>query len=961
MNQQSFIETQFPVSKVSKESYKERKANLGQTLTGLGKWWGRKPLVLVRAAILAALMPATSNPRGDLDVFLRLMMMDAEGLWQRKKQKPPLKVLAELMTDEERERYLANTERLKWKTTMNAASKEAAIKKLWQRLSYDEKLNYCFRPEETDLPKESWELVNKHYGIDVHSLPEFVKAMGELCYGDAVTVGDCFAGGGSIPFEAARIGCNVIASDLNPIAGLLSWADLHIAGADDEKVAGLRKFQRIVYDAVKEKIKAWGIETNEDGDRANSYLYCAETICPECGWKVPLAPSWIIGKGTRTAAILRDNGKDGFEIEIKSGLGREALRKADEKATVRGTNIYCPHCHQTVPIAAVRHDNASSSGLRLWEKEDFLPREDDVFQERLYCIKYEHMETDADGKVRSYRYYQAPMDKDWARERNVVELLKSVFAAWQEKGYIPSGEIAEGDETSRLLRERGWKYWHHLFTPRQLLMHGLFMEQIDKFANCSEEVVIGLLGCNRLANWNSKLSQWSAYHTQECGLQTFYNQALNPFYNYTTRALSGVDATWMFNINNSEIESQNSVKISDARSIKDFADVWITDPPYADAVNYHELTEFFLAWDKVLLKKAFPDWYTDSKRVLAVKGRDESFNKSMIEIYRNLAQHMPDNGMQIIMFTHQDVAVWADLALVVWSAGLQVTAAWNIITETDASGLKNGNYVKGTVLLVLRKQQSTETAYIDELAPDIEDEVKAQIDSMQSLDDKEDPNFTDADYILAAYAAALKVLTSVRKIEDIDVEYELSHKRPKGEVSPIVQIIEEAKKIAYDQLIPRDFDNFLWRMLTPAERFYIKGLEAEQNGIYQISTYQELARGFGVVDYKELLKDTKANSARLRTGGEWARRNMEGDGFGGSLLRQVLMALYIATKDSESTPQEGRAYLKTEVQDYWNRRDLMQEMLSFIATFRSIENMKAWHKEAAAAYILKELIGSDGV
>ena len=50
-SQLSFIEKQFPVSKVSKESFKERKAVQSQTLTGLGKWWGRKPLILVRAAI----------------------------------------------------------------------------------------------------------------------------------------------------------------------------------------------------------------------------------------------------------------------------------------------------------------------------------------------------------------------------------------------------------------------------------------------------------------------------------------------------------------------------------------------------------------------------------------------------------------------------------------------------------------------------------------------------------------------------------------------------------------------------------------------------------------------------------------------------------------------------------------------------------------------------------------------
>lgn len=70
---QSFIETQFPVSRLSKESYKERKANHGQTLTGLGKWWGRKPLVLVRATILGLLLPATDDPRRDREIFPRLI------------------------------------------------------------------------------------------------------------------------------------------------------------------------------------------------------------------------------------------------------------------------------------------------------------------------------------------------------------------------------------------------------------------------------------------------------------------------------------------------------------------------------------------------------------------------------------------------------------------------------------------------------------------------------------------------------------------------------------------------------------------------------------------------------------------------------------------------------------------------------------------------------------------------
>ena len=80
----SFMEVQFPVSKLSKESYKERKAASHQTLTGLGKWWGRKPLVLCRATILGLLMPASNDPKRDREIFLKLMTMDEDGLWRRK-------------------------------------------------------------------------------------------------------------------------------------------------------------------------------------------------------------------------------------------------------------------------------------------------------------------------------------------------------------------------------------------------------------------------------------------------------------------------------------------------------------------------------------------------------------------------------------------------------------------------------------------------------------------------------------------------------------------------------------------------------------------------------------------------------------------------------------------------------------------------------------------------------------
>ncbi|SFQ00928.1 anti-phage-associated DUF1156 domain-containing protein [Caldicoprobacter faecalis] len=954
----SFIEVQFPVSKVSKESYKERKAGSGQTLTGLGKWWGRKPLILVRAALLGLLMPASDNPKKDMEIFLKILTMDEEGLWLRKKQSIPAAVIYENLSEEERQRYFEDANgKIAYKKGITKEDREKLQKLVFNRLSYDEKLKYCLRPEEIDnLPESEWQVINEHLGTNAKSLQELVHQLGKKRFGKVPVVGDCFCGGGSVPFEAARMGFDVYASDLNPIAMLLTWASLNILGSSEEEIESLKKFQKKIFELADKQITEWGIEHNEQGHRANAYLYCNETICPECGWRVPLAPSWVIGKGTKTVAILKENPQTkSFDIEIKPNATDKEMELAQRMATVSDSSLVCPHCKVSTPIAAIRKDRIMEDGsveygLRRWEAHEFVPRPDDVFQERLYCIRYETQ----DGK----RYYTAPTQEDLEREEKVVDLLKERFNKWQEKGYIPSSIIEEGEETSRLYRERGWAYWHQLFNPRQLLIHGLLMELIDRHAKTKKEKVVGLLGVNKCCDWNSKLSRWHSGRDES--EQTYYNQALNTLYNYGTKSLFLLRNNWILYLRKRLINPEFLHMVKDARQITNQSDIWLTDPPYADAINYHELSEFFLAWDKKMLLDIFPDWYADSKRALAIKGTGESFKHSMVEVYRNLAEHMPDNGLQIIMFTHQNVSVWADLALILWAAGLRVTAAWNIATETDASGIKQGNYVKGTVLLVLRKQTSEETAYLDELYPEIESEVQRQIDIMRELDDKEDPNFSDTDYLLAAYAASLKVLTSYRKIEDIDIQYELSKTRQPGEESPIEKIINEAVKIAYDYIIPKGFDSYTWKMLTPEERFYIKGLDLEKDGIYQLGAYQELAKGFGVREYSYLLASTRANKARLKTALEFGMRGLgTSDKFSNTLVRNILAALHQAIKAEDTT--KGRNWLKNELPNYWDQRNTIVDILEYISALGNIETMPHWKEEAKYAGLLAELVRNDGV
>ena len=133
---QSFIETQFPIARLSAEAYKERKAGASQTLTGLGKWWGRKPLILVRASIIGMLMPASDNPKKDREIFLKILTMDDAGTWDRCKPSVKRKIsnstfnslpYAERISDCERPENFTGPSSAAWIATQIVTSRTSRI------------------------------------------------------------------------------------------------------------------------------------------------------------------------------------------------------------------------------------------------------------------------------------------------------------------------------------------------------------------------------------------------------------------------------------------------------------------------------------------------------------------------------------------------------------------------------------------------------------------------------------------------------------------------------------------------------------------------------------------------------------------------------------------------------------------------------------------------------------------
>ena len=861
--------------------------------------------------------------------------------------------------------------------------KEELQELVFERMPYSEKLQYCLRPEDMGGPSsDAWTEINAYLGTNAKCIQELVEELGIRRFGHRPRVGDSFCGGGSVPFEAARIGCDAYASDLNPVAMLLTWASLKIVGGGIDVSNRIQEAQRRIFNEVNRQILEWGIENNSRGWRSDAFLHCVEVKCPECGWKIPLLPDFVIVASKQIVAELSPNPIDkSFHIEIHEDVDQSRLEKAKQTRTIKESRLICPHCSEntSTPIDLIRRD------LRMWENDDVKPRPNDIFQERLYCIRwvetyYEQKKgskvrvlskQEAEGlsnfgelietgvlKEKRRRHYMAPDQEDLDRERNVHNLLKERFFEWQEKGYIPVKKIEPGLKTDEPIRTRGWTYWHHLFTPRQLLMHGLLMQSTFSNYNSEEIIASALLGAGKCSDWNSKLCRWGVGAARESFAQTFYNQALNTLYTYGSKGLHLLGGVWylrfdVINLGNNILLSQK-----DARDIDAMNDIWITDPPYADAINYHELSEFFTAWYEKNIKKYFSDWYSDSKRSLAIKANNPvEFRKSMMECYARLVKNMPENGMQVVMFTHQDAAVWADLTMILWAAGLRVTAAWCIATETD-SATKDGNYVQGTVLLVCRKRMSQEKVFIDEIAHKVENEVRKQLDTMIALDDKSNPNFGDSDYQLAAYAAALRVLTE-RPIEEIDPGREILRVRPKGEKNPVEELIRNAVKIACDHLVPKGIHREIWKLFSAIERFYLKGLEVEANGEKRIGALQELARGFGADEYHDLLESAQANQARLKTASEFGKRALSGQGFGGTLTRQILFAVHQVVRNDDVQP--GLNYLHTELSDYWNQRNKIIELLGFFASLGRIAGAVHWKKDSESSALLAGAVMHDHI
>ncbi len=258
----SLIERAWPTAKISAETQKERKAVQGQTLTGLGSYWkGRKPLILTRACVLAALMPATDDLERDVEIFEKLMGMADETFGRRYDGGPT--AFVKMFPDHALEVAEDTGRSWVWRDDLDPRERQRRIAQAFIDIPYGQRLEKVKRPEELaefELLDGIWGEVNAHLRTRASSIAELVEQLGVMRFGRRPLLADTFSGSGSIPFEAARVGCDVIASDLNPIACMLSWASFNIVGASPERHAEIVREMRQIANNVDKAITDIGIE-----------------------------------------------------------------------------------------------------------------------------------------------------------------------------------------------------------------------------------------------------------------------------------------------------------------------------------------------------------------------------------------------------------------------------------------------------------------------------------------------------------------------------------------------------------------------------------------------------------------------------------------------------------------------------------------------------------------------------
>ena len=725
--------------------------------------------------------------------------------------------------------------------------------------------------------------------------PERVKRVQELCeqmWGDKTpAVLDAFAGGGSIPFEAARYGLRVFASDLNPVAVVTMKAaiafPLQFGAALQEDID---KWVKWVGDEAEKRLSEFF--PSQDGEKVQNYLWAHTVVCPSCQSVVPLSPNWwvdrspsAIKKGAICAVKpipnLAEKRVDFILIKGKKGKGNSIQTpngdyNPDDFATVSRSVGKCPNCQNVIEQEYLINHTQTKG-----------------FEHQIYAVAYK--------KNKGSLEFRIPNETDVLDYQKAAKKSQELYSG-TSYNLIPQEPCSDNPQYMMAYRY-GLTTWDKYFNPRQLLTLVTYVEVINEAKEkirkeLGEEKVKAIstylsLVLDRCADMNSRLAGW--YGDRPLTRTATATHALNLMWNYPE---TEPQRLWQYCVDNSSAKYKNlcellGTKINSSsfqelenHTEKTFQidsasadslfhledqsiDAIVTDPPYYDTIPYSELSDFFYVWQRRILGDIFPELFlqelTDkdreavanlgrfrdmgiSPKELAYQDYEAKMQSAFCEYYRVLK----DNGVMTVQFNHKDSGAWDVLAQSLIVAGFEITASWAVSTENPQNlHQAQKNSVSSTVLLICRKRDpNAGQAWWDDLRPEVANLVEQRAPEFEANE------IQGIDLYLSAFGPALNVFSRNYPILDSTGE----------EVRPEVAFAEARKAVAnyrFRKLAQTDTAGF-----DPLTQWYFLAWDAFQAREFPFDDARQLALavgGFNVADLGKTYKllDIKSGTCKL--------------------------------------------------------------------------------------------------
>ena len=716
------------------------------------------------------------------------------------------------------------------------------------------------------------------------------------------TVLDAFAGGGSIPFEAARYGLNVLASDLNPVAVVTMKAAMEYPlkiGADLQQ--DIDKWVKWVGDEAEKRLAEFF--PSLPGETVQNYLWAHTVVCPNCESVVPLSPNWWLYKRPEKQNLHKwcavkpipkpENKQVDFEL-IKGKKGKGTTIQTDDgeydpdtTTTVSRGVGKCPNCGNVI------EDDVIKSQAQLGK-----------FGYQLYAVAYKQGKGGLEFRLAEQLDLNG-IDK-------AEKYINQISDTFSFDSTVPKVGVTFGDKTKELIRY-GIDRWDKLFNLRQLLTLATYVEIINEakplmqseyeWGKVQAIATYLALVLDRCVDENCRLGRWNPPRAGSEGASS--QHALNLMWNYPERNGSKELWSWCADVFASEyqklcnlfgtkthltswqeIEPYNSktiqIDLASADSLyhipDNTVDAVITDPPYYATIQYAELSDFFYVWLKRTLGDIFPDLFyselTDKDReavanpsrfrnmgespeILANRDYEAKMAMAFAEYHRVLR----DDGVMTVQFNHKDSGAWDVLAKSLIDAGFEITASWAVSTENPQNlHQAQKNAVSSTVLLVCRKREpNAEQAWWDDVrldirnivfekAPEIEKSLTADI--RPAADRVADPRRhikpPGIDLCLTAFGSALSVFTKYSSVLDSSG----NNVEPKAAFEEVRQTIVEYR--LQSLLEGKDFNG-----IDPLTQWYILAWDTFEAREFPFDEARQLALAVGGFDVSDLVKKHK--------------------------------------------------------------------------------------------------------